>query len=79
MIDQVLRLLRPVLPASLEINTLIEADDVRVVVDAVQFQQLIMNLCVNARDATGADGAITIRLAKAEELSRSLQFVPEYF
>lgn len=59
-VDEVLRVLGPVLPPGLEIIRSVRPDGVSVNADPVQLQQLIMNLCVNARDATGGNGALEI-------------------
>ena len=59
-VDGVLRVLGPALPPGLEIVRSVRSDGVSVNADPVQLQQLIMNLCVNARDATGGNGALEI-------------------
>ncbi len=59
-VDEVLRLLRQLLPSSLQIAATVRTEEVSVIADPVQLQQLIMNLCVNARDATKGSGAVEI-------------------
>lgn len=60
-----IKLLRPVLPATVEIRTEIDeaAPDIRI--DPVQLQQVVLNLCINARDAMGEMGELDIRVKAA--------------
>jgi PAS domain S-box-containing protein len=61
-----LKLLRSSLPATLELRT--ELDDAlpAVAADAVQVEQVLMNLCINARDAMDGAGVIDVRVRAAE-------------
>ncbi len=59
-IEEVLRLVRQVLPSSMDINTVLPTERLTLHVDEVQLQQLLLNLCVNARDATEGSGRIDI-------------------
>jgi PAS domain S-box-containing protein len=53
------QLVRPMLPASLELR--VDALGAAAVeADPVQLEQVLMNLCINARDATGGSGAIRV-------------------
>jgi PAS domain S-box-containing protein len=54
------RLLRPTLPASIELHGEIGADLPAVLVDTVQFEQVLLNLCINARDAMRGEGRIAL-------------------
>jgi len=65
-VDETVGLLRPILPASIDID--ISAMDTALMVDADtnQLQQVIMNLVINARDAMQGKGRISIELALAE-------------
>ncbi|MCP4091254.1 MAG: PAS domain S-box protein [Gammaproteobacteria bacterium] len=65
LVNENLELLRSTLPASVEINAEIEENLPAVLVDAVQIYQVLMNICVNARDAMEEKGDITIRLGLA--------------
>jgi PAS domain S-box-containing protein len=60
-----LQLLRPNLPTSIAVDaaSASETDPVvpPVVADPVQFEQVLLNLCLNARDAIGAYGTIRVR------------------
>jgi PAS domain S-box-containing protein len=53
-------LLRSSLPATLELHTELEKGLPEVRIDPVQFEQVLLNLCINARDAM--DGAGTVRV-----------------
>jgi len=61
---EVVDMLRPVIPSSIEID--FEMDDIPLFVKAnpVQFHQVIMNLCINARDAMDNKGRMHIALAQ---------------
>ncbi len=63
---EALKLLRSSLPATLELRT--ELDDAlpEVAADAVQVEQVLMNLCINARDAMDGAGVIDVRVRAAE-------------
>ncbi|MGE0484430.1 MAG: PAS domain-containing protein [Gammaproteobacteria bacterium] len=57
------RLLRSVLPSSLELEIDRALDLASTPVDGVKLQQVVMNLCINARDATHGRGRLALRLA----------------
>jgi PAS domain S-box-containing protein len=61
-----LKLLRSSLPATLELRT--ELDDAlpAVAADPVQVEQVLMNLCINARDAMDGAGTIAVSVRAAE-------------
>ncbi|MCP5199584.1 MAG: PAS domain-containing protein [Gammaproteobacteria bacterium] len=61
-VDQAIRMLRPTLPASIVIDIDHGGDLPAVMADPVQLQQVVMNLCINARDAMGGAGRIDIVL-----------------
>lgn len=60
MIAEVEQLLHSVLPSSVTLTTQIEPDVPMVMVDPVHLHQILMNLCINARDAVGTHGRIEI-------------------
>ena len=62
LINETIKLLRPTIPASIELQFNKPADLPNVHADPVQLQQIIMNLCINARDAIGTHGKITVAL-----------------
>lgn len=65
LVENAIKLLRPMLPANIDIRTQLPADIPEVLVDAAQFEQNIMNLCINARDAIDGGGSIEIKLYRA--------------
>jgi PAS domain S-box-containing protein len=52
------------LPASIRVQTHLQPDLPPVYADATQIEQMLMNLCANARDAMPAGGTITLRTCK---------------
>jgi PAS domain S-box-containing protein len=61
LIAETAKLLRPTLPSSIELDTSLEDNVGAVRADPVQIEQVLLNLCINARDAMAGEG--TIRLA----------------
>ncbi|TNF38256.1 MAG: PAS domain S-box protein, partial [Gammaproteobacteria bacterium] len=55
-------MLRSIIPSSIEINLNCEDQLPRVIMDSVQLQQIMMNLCLNAKDAMNGKGKLDIRL-----------------
>jgi CheY-like chemotaxis protein len=64
-VKEVQNLLRETLPRSIRIQTRCGSDLRAVVADATQLHQLLMNFCVNARDAMPQGGDLTIELQNA--------------
>lgn len=65
LIKEIVKILRETLPKSIEINYQF-ADDLWIIsADATQMHQVLMNLCVNARDAMPDGGSISIRAENA--------------
>ena len=58
-----LRMLRPILPSTIELVPDIRQDTPRVSGNEVQIQQIVLNLCINARDALSEGGSITLGLS----------------
>lgn len=61
LIKEMVKILRETLPKSIEISFQIPNDLWIVSADATQIHQVLMNLCVNARDAMPEGGSITIK------------------
>src|SRR3982751_1840138 len=61
LIKEVVKILRETLPKSIEIVYDLPDDLDIISADATQIHQVLMNLCVNARDALGEGGQISIR------------------
>ena len=56
------KFMRPTLPRSIVLQTKIVAQPPPVRADATQIKQVLMNLCINARDAIAGEGRITLSL-----------------
>jgi len=69
-IEESVHLLRPVLPSSVEIDVRVDPRTPDVSADAGQVQQMLMNLCINARDAMAGQGRIRIALQQAVHRQR---------
>ncbi len=65
LVKEDLKMLSSTLPTSIEITTEIEENLSAVLMDPGQLNQLLMNLCVNARDAMEGKGNLTIGLGWA--------------
>jgi PAS domain S-box-containing protein len=66
LIQEMQRIANETFPRAIEINTRISKQPCVLLGDATQIQQVIMNLCVNARDAMPQGGVLTIGLDKKE-------------
>ena len=60
LLTDVLKMLRSVMPASIAITTEVEEGVPAVMVDTINLQQIVMNLCINARDAMEGKGELHI-------------------
>ena len=61
LVKEIVKILRETLPKSIEINFQIPNDLWLISADATQMHQVLMNLCVNARDAMPEGGSISIK------------------
>ncbi|HYK22405.1 MAG TPA: PAS domain S-box protein, partial [Pyrinomonadaceae bacterium] len=61
LIKEIVKILSETLPKSIEINFNIPNDLWMISADATQIHQVLMNLCVNARDAMQEGGSISIK------------------
>jgi PAS domain S-box-containing protein len=66
-----LTLLEGSLPKSIILNTDLDPEPQRIEADLMQLEQVIVNLCINARDAVEGGGWITVR-TRARELDAAL-------
>ena len=60
LIREAVKMLRSTLPATVEIETELTADVPAVMLDPVQVEQVLLNLCINARDAMHGSGTIRV-------------------
>jgi len=63
LIDDVTALLRPTIPSSIKLITDIDERTPSVFMDNTQMHQILMNLCINARDAMQGHGTLTLKLS----------------
>ncbi len=67
MVNEAIDLIRATLPPQIQLEQSIRSD-ARVMVDATQLQQVLMNLCANAAHAMGnRGGTLTIRITPADQ------------
>jgi PAS domain S-box-containing protein len=70
------RMVRGTFPRAIEIHTALPRDLWRITGDATQLYQVLMNLCVNARDAMPDGGCLEIRAANLQ-IDRPIPTQPE--
>jgi CheY-like chemotaxis protein len=68
LVKESVKLLRSTLPSSIEIQTDLRADVPSVLLDPVQIDQVLLNLCINARDAVSGTGTIHVSVRRVEGL-----------
>ena len=66
LVVDLVRILRETLPKNIVLRCELPAHAQPVLADATQLHQVLINLCLNARDAMPAGGALTIRLSVTE-------------
>jgi two-component system cell cycle sensor histidine kinase/response regulator CckA len=62
LIQEWIGLLETTLPSSVEIRTDLDPEVPEVLIDPVQLEQVLMNLCINARDAMQGHGTLRVSL-----------------
>ncbi len=72
-IEKALQIIKPTFPKNIEINNIFDNSLPNILGDANQLQQIIINLCINARDAMNGKGKLYIetgfKMLSAEDLS----------
>jgi nitrogen-specific signal transduction histidine kinase/CheY-like chemotaxis protein len=80
LVEDVVRLMRPLLPAGVTLDTDLAAEPLTVAVDATQLAQVVMNLCTNAwhalADQTGHIGIGLARAVLAADTAQQLGLHP---
>jgi len=66
LIQDVIKMLKPMLPSTIELVAHLDEGVPCVRFDVTQMHQILINLCVNARDAMDAKGSIAIHLSYQE-------------
>lgn len=64
-VDEAIRMVRSTLPTSIDINEEFEPQQHHVNIDPVQLQRVILNLCINARDAMDSCGTLSLIIRKS--------------
>jgi PAS domain S-box-containing protein len=64
-VEQVLALLRPSFPDSIQLLTDLDTEAPTVMLDPVQLEQVLVNLCINARDALNGTGTVRVAVRSA--------------
>jgi len=70
LVEDNVNMLRSVIPSSIKIQLSCEPELPRVMLDPVQLQQMIMNLCLNAKDAMQGVGTLGIHLGWRRNIDR---------
>lgn len=68
-VHEIVKLLTSTLPRSLHVSTHFEEKLPLIEIAPIQLHQIIMNLCINARDALNENGKITISAVKRTQFS----------
>jgi PAS domain S-box-containing protein len=61
LLEDLVKLIRPLIGENVKIELELDPESRSINADAGQIQQLIMNLCINARDAMSSDGILRIK------------------
>jgi len=62
LVNEAMKMLKSTIPSSIDVTTEYQTDLPDVLMDPVQMHQLVMNLCINARDAMQGRGKLDIQL-----------------
>lgn len=73
LVKEDMKMLRSIIPSSIKIETHIDDNLPSTLIEPVKLQQIIMNLCVNARDAMHDKGNLTLQLKMQTETHQQCQ------
>jgi len=62
LVKEAMKMLKSTIPSSIDVTTDYQTSLPEILMDPVQMHQLVMNLCINARDAMGGRGKLDIKL-----------------
>jgi len=71
LVKEVVKMLQSTLPSNIAVTIQSEPGLSRAMIDPVQLNQVVVNLCLNARDAIPGNGEITVRLQRVEVADQS--------
>ncbi|HXV07131.1 MAG TPA: PAS domain S-box protein, partial [Burkholderiales bacterium] len=71
LVKEAVKLLRSTLPSSIELDTELSVEVPAVLLDPVQVEQVLLNLCINARDAMSGAGQIRVRVGTVDDRGRT--------
>src|SRR6266498_3399943 len=77
LLEEMIKLVRDTFPRSIQIQTNIGGNLSRIQGDATQLHQVLLNLCVNARDAMPQGGILRIEAANADLENRQSAMLSE--
>ncbi len=69
-VKEILKMLRASIPTTIEIISDFEKNIPAIICDPVHLHQLVINLCINARDALGGQGTISLQVSKGHYLQK---------
>jgi len=70
MVKEDIKMLRSLLPTSIEIDLDFQNNLPRVEMDIIKFQKVLINLCLNAKDAMNGIGKLTIKLGMWRDINQ---------
>jgi PAS domain S-box-containing protein len=77
LLDEVVKLLRPSIPTTIDVRRTVEGGCGSVFADANQLHQVVMNLCTNASYAMRKEGGVLTLGCEAVTVDRHSDFVPQ--
>ncbi len=72
LLEDCLELVKPSIPVGVKLTLQLSPDPIYAFVSPTAIQQVIMNLCLNARDALAEEGKIDVRLQERDDLPSNL-------